>query len=69
MGVLYLYYNNKTTNKMTYSKFVQTAIETADLTGVTKEDMQFAYATFFSTFGETVTKAIESVKLLNSFNY
>lgn len=54
---------------MTYSKFVQTAIETADLTGVTKDDMQFAYATFFSTFGETVTKAIESVKLLNSFNY
>jgi len=54
---------------MTYDQFVSTASESLNLNGVTIEDMQFAYIFFYQQVGESVEKALDSVRALNQFQY
>lgn len=53
---------------MTYKEFYTEATKGIDYKTISKSDMQFAYTVFYTVFGESVSKAIESVKLLNSMN-
>jgi hypothetical protein len=51
---------------MTYQEFYTEAIKKIDYKTISKSEMQFAYTIFFTVFGESVSKSIESTKLLNS---
>lgn len=56
---------------MTYQEFYTEATKGIDYKTITKSDMQFAYTIFFTLFGESVSKAIESTLSLNEgeFDY
>lgn len=54
---------------MTYQEFYTEATRGIDYKTISKDDMMFAYIFFYQQVGESVSKALESVKLLNSFKY
>jgi len=54
---------------MTYERFYTEATKGIDFRTITPDAMLFAYSMFHCTFGESPKKAIESVKLLDSFEY
>jgi len=51
---------------MTYQEFYTEATKGIDYKTISKEDMEFAYIFFYQQFGESVSKAIESVKFLDA---
>ena len=53
---------------MTYQEFYTEATKGIDYKTFTRSDMQFAYTVFFTVFGESVSKSIESLKRLNELN-
>ena len=54
---------------MNYKEFYTEATKGIDFKTISKEDMQFAFIMFYQKFGEAPKKALQSVKLLNSFKY
>lgn len=54
---------------MTYQEFYTEATKEIDYRTISKEDMQFAFIFFYQQVGESVSKSLESVRLLNSFKY
>jgi len=52
---------------MTYQEFISEAIYKRLNKDINKDDMQFAYTVFFKGFEQSVEKALDSVRLLNSF--
>ena len=54
---------------MTYQEFYTEATKGINYRTISKEDMMFAFIFFYQQLGESVSKSLESVRLLNSFNY
>lgn len=54
---------------MTYQEFYTEATKGIDYRTISKDDMLFAFIFFYQQVGESVSQSLESVKLLNSFQY
>lgn len=54
---------------MTYQEFISEAIYKRLNKDINKDDMQFAYIFFHQQVGESVEEALDSVRVLNEFQY